>query len=685
MRKIYPIVTILISGILLWSLGPTQATAQQQAEEYYQKGRQAAEQGDVQKALDIWLQARGSLQVPSTRIGNAFIELAAAEEIRDYYEFGTLMYQWGLSAEQVEHNKEVLRNEIERVGLLASDKTYRRWIGLWKDNDPQLYRELWAFWQQQDPTPTTTYNERLIEHWQRIAYSKEHFTQNKSGPLSADDRARIYVRYGEPDVQRSGTINFDPGIASTYIEEIANTPVMPFPKVETGTIQAFVKHARNYHTNPQYEVWVYQESASRAEKNIFIFGNSTETAGFEEISNVEELIPNRAFSMSLDQVPTGTQFSGNNRRVKNIRPGLILQIMYYDELATIDPYFGTMFNNITERAIDSGTEPVSVGLSQEMLTQARFDLQELQLKAPQETSTYGRQMVDIPVDVFQYRLLDENNAPYFATFVESRPQKAFWFDYLSNYSEKDSAQRREFKKQEFKQYEFTQAVQLYNNGELQNQISANPVIVTQSGDASLSLLSIPAMQEGARQVFTAKLINTDPESRYPVQDMPYKSELRGLGKTVVPQPEPLQPTPNQLQMGELIVGYNYDSSAPLDEQFPFTVANRKQIPQNEDLVIHLEVYNMSEGEEGNYNARLSYQVEPKGGILDWFKKQRENLTLTLNLESATPRYVENLQVQTRELRPGTYNMEITAEDPRSGRQVQRNFEFEVIENPGSSN
>lgn len=670
---------------LIWALTASTAFGQSQDQEFYERGKQAAQQGNVQEALDIWLQARGALQVPSTKIGNAFIELVAKENRRDYYEFGTLMYQWGLSAETIEPNKEVLRNEIERVGLLAEDDVYRRWIRLWKDNDPRLYQELLTFWEQQDPTPTTTYNERLIEHWQRIAYSKEHFTQNKSGPLSADDRARIYIRYGPPDVQRSGMINFDPGMASSYIQEIANTPTLPEPKVGGSIVQAFVRQARNFHTSPQYEVWVYRASSTRPEKIIFMFGNSSETAGFEEIDSVEELIPARAFSMSQGMVPTGTQFSSLSPRVRNIRPGLILQIMYYDELATVDSYFGNMFNTITDRAIESNAQPVSVGLGQEMLTQAKFDLQSLQRKAPREVSTYGQQMVDIPVEVFQYRLLDQNNQPYFATFVESRPQKAFWFDYLSNYSEQDSSGRRSLDKQEFEQYNYTQSVQLYQNGKLQNQISANPLIVTESGDASLSLIAIPAMGEGTRQVFTAKLENTDPQSSYPVENLPFKPEVRGLGKTVVPQPAPLESMPNQLQMGELILGYNYDTSAPLDEQFPFTVANRKQIPQNEDLVIHFEVYNMSQNEEGIYNARLSYQVEPKGGILDWFKKQRENLTLTLNLEASSPRYIENLQVQTRELRPGIYNMQLTVEDPQNGQMVERNFEFEVIENPGASN
>jgi GWxTD domain-containing protein len=57
-----------------------------------------------------------------------------------------------------------------------------------------LWRE---FWKTLDPTPTTAYNEREIEYYERIAYAEEHFSNGDRGWRS--DRARIFVQHGPPD------------------------------------------------------------------------------------------------------------------------------------------------------------------------------------------------------------------------------------------------------------------------------------------------------------------------------------------------------------------------------------------------------------------------------------------------------------------------------------------------------
>lgn len=53
------------------------------------------------------------------------------------------------------------------------------------------------FWRREDVTPATEINERLIEHYQRLAFVRKAFPAfNKRG---YDDRGAIYVKYGPPD------------------------------------------------------------------------------------------------------------------------------------------------------------------------------------------------------------------------------------------------------------------------------------------------------------------------------------------------------------------------------------------------------------------------------------------------------------------------------------------------------
>jgi GWxTD domain-containing protein len=66
-------------------------------------------------------------------------------------------------------------------------------------NTPSAQREeAWhQFWAPKDPVPATDRNEKEEEYFERIDYSREHFSHGDKGYKS--DRARVYVRYGPPD------------------------------------------------------------------------------------------------------------------------------------------------------------------------------------------------------------------------------------------------------------------------------------------------------------------------------------------------------------------------------------------------------------------------------------------------------------------------------------------------------
>src|SRR6201997_79254 len=64
-------------------------------------------------------------------------------------------------------------------------------------NDEERDNFIEAFWQRRDPTPDTEENEFKEEHYQRIAYSNEHFAAGVPGWRT--DRGRIYIVFGKPD------------------------------------------------------------------------------------------------------------------------------------------------------------------------------------------------------------------------------------------------------------------------------------------------------------------------------------------------------------------------------------------------------------------------------------------------------------------------------------------------------
>ena len=64
-----------------------------------------------------------------------------------------------------------------------------------------------AFWAGRDPAPITVANERLLEHYRRVAYALEHFGEFQH---PWDARGEVYIRYGRPDhVSRSDDIRLE--------------------------------------------------------------------------------------------------------------------------------------------------------------------------------------------------------------------------------------------------------------------------------------------------------------------------------------------------------------------------------------------------------------------------------------------------------------------------------------------
>ena len=89
-----------------------------------------------------------------------------------------------------------------------------------------------AFWRNLDPTPISPTNERMVEHYRRVDYAKKHFNLDRGTQL--DERARIYIQYGEPDERYTSpsTQYAKPNETWTYFSKF---PDLCFDFVEFGS------------------------------------------------------------------------------------------------------------------------------------------------------------------------------------------------------------------------------------------------------------------------------------------------------------------------------------------------------------------------------------------------------------------------------------------------------------------
>jgi len=92
---------------------------------------------------------------------------------------------------------------FDQIKYLATDQEKEIY---WQLSAPGKQNFLLDFWKSKDPTPETSENEFMMEHFRRLTYCERKF----SGALNSD-MARIYIRYGSPmEVSReasTATIN----------------------------------------------------------------------------------------------------------------------------------------------------------------------------------------------------------------------------------------------------------------------------------------------------------------------------------------------------------------------------------------------------------------------------------------------------------------------------------------------
>ncbi|MDE2998959.1 MAG: GWxTD domain-containing protein [Gemmatimonadota bacterium] len=88
---------------------------------------------------------------------------------------------------------EAERRRYRDITLVADDEDLARYeAALPEEKDALAAR----FWNRRDPTPLTPENERLLEHYRRVAYALEHYTRPDGG---WDRRGEVFIRLGNPD------------------------------------------------------------------------------------------------------------------------------------------------------------------------------------------------------------------------------------------------------------------------------------------------------------------------------------------------------------------------------------------------------------------------------------------------------------------------------------------------------
>jgi len=644
------------------------------ARNYYEEGEQYRENGEYKKALNTWLQARNVLHGTDIdpRIGFSFIDLVTERELTQYYKVASIMYYWGLSGTPLQKFEDPIKREIRRLKPLVADKQYDRWMNLADEKNEQVTTELKKFWTRLDPTLTTAHNERLLEHWERIQYARNNFRKDRSTAYSSDERGLIYVKYGAPDRIRDGSFDFNTLQVGAWAEDMTllNMNLSRASGDTVSSASAFRSNmnsaenitknltslARDYFNYADYEIWIYEryQTDSGGNNLIFIFGKDAASGDFGLRRSLEEFIPSRAFRPS--------QRRGTNI---NTTPGLLLQLLMYEQAAAIDDFFGNSFMDMESQAMTMTDPNPYMGIAER--SKNEFELTRIQEQAPEHTSTYREELPTIELEIQQYRMLDPENKPYYTTFVYSSPFNIL----LTNYARQQQGS--------VPQYELVNTVHLRDgNWNLLANVSDRPPLFfgRSSLNASVqpvqSVFILPYIGEEAQQIISTELYNRDAPASDTTGSI-FSGQLKGINKKTLPQPDPLSTDTGELEMADLIFGYDDNLKS---EKIPFFVPREKILPPSKNMMVHFEVYHLSSDPSGIARFTVEYEVRPKRG-LNLLRSGDPEVRLLLNYETDKSYFAENLEIETRELSEGSYTLALTVNDIITGQQTERNLQFEI--------
>ncbi len=275
--------------------------------DYYRIGLSKEEQGDWKGALDVWMEAKenaGNSTEIDPRIGFSFISLVTKEKAKSFYKAACKMYFWALSSKNITRFHRDYLQEIRRLRPLMKPGVFHHLIDQLKHNNPVVLNEIKGFWIENDATPSTAENERLLEHWERIAYAREHFNKNHSTVYGTDERADVYIKYGQPSIIRKGTIALDRFKIETWTRELLNKDGFSNSFIMAPTDEGSMGNARGSFARPPvsgdakirflvnqvlqlnhynyYEIWIYKQLKDNQKDNvIFIFGSPADGGGFQ--------------------------------------------------------------------------------------------------------------------------------------------------------------------------------------------------------------------------------------------------------------------------------------------------------------------------------------------------------------------------------------------------------------------
>jgi GWxTD domain-containing protein len=648
---------------------------------------------------ELLIQQIENSESPQYADGFRLIKLVTQQEFSDLYEKSCELYLEGLNQKLfTEKDQEVLKEDLLHLSPFFGRREANGYEEMIDEQNPEIFSVFRNFWEDRDLTPSDSYNERLMEHWQRVHFALNNF--NTTSRALYDDRGGIYIRYGEPNKKRSGIFMYNPGFANyiiaTRMDDGRGGVANAANAINTTLYLNTLYQVREYHQYPSFETWVYENLVDHSESVIYLFGN---TYGGNEMNikqSVDDFVPSAAYSMtdrnspvSMSMVGGGnggeeseesggddeedsnvlSQLSGGDLGSgERISPALVLQFMYYRQLASLDEYFSSQYNEMLNRYMDISL-PVSNSLARQFQQTNSARLLIANSRAPQEYSSGNDEMFDIGTSVHAYRFYNEELSPELRIYFEDDVEEAVSYDQLREINSVDSIS--------YSHYEIVRTLEIEKDREEASE-TVKIVHPAENGSAdplSFNTLEIPLREDIVGISSVSELHNTRVDDGAIRTGSVFRERIKGIGSSEI-SIEPAEVDIAGFFTSDVILGYR-NAESPGD----LIIAHNRQIPGNSSINFYYEAYNLPENSEGLYSIALTYTIERDrsaiGSLLRFWKNEQTSMTITNTNDR--PVFDQMLEIVTEELDPGNYNLilEFSETEEESQALYTKEIPFEI--------
>jgi len=430
---------------------------------------------------------------------------------------------------------------------------------------------------------------------------------------------------------------------------------------------------REYHQYPTFETWVYENLADHSDNVIYLFGN---TYGGNEMNlkqSVDDFVPSAAYSMTERNSPVSMSMlgGGNNGEEANaaggddeedsnvliqssganlgsgerISPALVLQFMYYRQLASLDHYFSAQYDEMLNRYMDVST-PVSRSLARQFQQTNSARMLIANSRAPDEYSSGNDEIFDIGTSMHAYRFYDNELSPELHLYFQDDVEEAVSFDQLKEINSVDSIS--------YSNYEIVRTLNLTRgeNEAWESRTVVHPAENKLGDPLSLNTVQMPLHSDTARIRTVSELHNTRVDEGAIRNGSVFRKRIRGIGKNEITV-EPTDVNKNSFFTSDVILGYR-----KMDGSLDIKLAHDRRIPENSAINFYYESYNLPENSEGLYSFALTYTIERDrsaiGSLLRFWKNEQTSMTIINTTDS--PFFDQMLEIVTEKPDPGAYKL-----------------------------